>query len=56
MSPLFKDVPVKKAGKGDSYSELTTDELKQMLQEAIEEEAYEKAGKIKQELDKRQQS
>lgn len=45
-----------KAGKGDKYSELTTEELKTMLNEAIEEEAYEKAGRIKQELDKRQQS
>lgn len=45
-----------KVGKGDKYSELTTEELKTMLNEAIEEEAYEKAGRIKQELDKRQQS
>ncbi len=44
-----------KAGKGDKYSELTTEELQTMLNEAIEEEAYEKAGRIKQELDKRQQ-
>lgn len=45
-----------KAGKGDKYSELTNEELQTMLNEAIEEEAYEKAGRIKQELDKRQQS
>lgn len=45
-----------KAGKGDKYSELTNEELQQMLNEAIEEEAYEKAGRIRDELNKRQQS
>lgn len=45
-----------KAGKGDKYSELTTEELQTMLKEAIEDEAYEKAGRIRDELNKRQQS
>ncbi len=45
-----------KGDKGDKYSEITTSELETMLKEAIEDEAYEKAGRIKQELDKRQQS
>ncbi len=52
---LEKKTP--KAGKGgDKYSELSTDELKQMLKEAIEEEAYEKAGRIRDELNKRKES
>jgi len=46
-----------KAGKSsDKYSELSTDELKQLLKEAIEEEAYEKASRIRDELNKRKES
>jgi bifunctional DNase/RNase len=54
QAQLEKKTP--KAGKGDKYSELSTDELKQMLKEAIEEEAYEKAGRIRDELSKRKES
>ena len=45
-----------KAGSGNKYSELSTEELKQMLKEAIEEEAYEKASRIRDELNKRKES
>lgn len=45
-----------KAGRSEKYSEYSTSELKEMLKEAIEEEAYEKASRIRDELNKRQQS
>jgi len=51
---LEKKTP--KAGKSEKYSELSTDELKQMLKEAIEDEAYEKASSIRDELNKRKES
>ncbi len=54
QAQLEKKTP--KAGKGDKYSELSTDELKQLLKEAIEDEAYEKAGRIRDELGKRKES
>lgn len=40
----------------DPFEELTTDELKEQLKKAIDEEAYEKASKIQAELNKRKQS
>lgn len=52
---LEKKTP--KAGKsGDKYSELSTDELKELLKESIEDEAYEKASRIRDELNKRKES
>ncbi|PTS92507.1 hypothetical protein DBR11_26780, partial [Pedobacter sp. HMWF019] len=38
---------------GTNYKSLTVEELTQKLQEAIAEEAYEKAAKIRDELNKR---
>jgi hypothetical protein len=38
---------------GNELSSLSKDELKQMLKNAIDEEAYEKAGRIRDELEKR---
>lgn len=40
----------------DPYEELSTDDLKEQLKKAIDEEAYEKASKIQAELNKRKQS
>ncbi|WP_256006411.1 MULTISPECIES: bifunctional nuclease family protein [Pedobacter] len=41
---------------GSGYKSLTTEELQQKLQEAIAEEAYEKAARIRDELNKRNQA
>jgi bifunctional DNase/RNase len=38
---------------GNELSRLSKEELKQMLKSAIEDEAYEKAGRIRDELEKR---
>ena len=43
----------KSATPGNELSSLSKDELKQMLKNAIDEEAYEKAGRIRDELEKR---
>ena len=40
----------------DPFEELTTEELKEQLKKAIDDEAYEKASKIQAELNKRKQS
>lgn len=46
-----------KAGSGEAkFSEMSSDELKQILKEAIEDEAYEKASRIRDELNKRKES
>ena len=42
------------ASEGNEFSSKNKDELKEMLKQAIEDEAYEKAGKIRDELAKRQ--
>lgn len=42
--------------KGDSFSDYSDDELKDMLKEAIESEAYERASKIRDELNGRKKS
>jgi bifunctional DNase/RNase len=42
------------AADGNEFSNKNKDELKEMLKQAIEDEAYEKAGKIRDELAKRQ--
>ncbi|HEX3384308.1 MAG TPA: bifunctional nuclease family protein [Mucilaginibacter sp.] len=44
------------AATGSSYASLSNDELKTKLQEALTEEAYEKAAKIRDELNKRKAS
>ncbi|MNI69306.1 UvrB/uvrC motif protein [compost metagenome] len=41
------------AGQQPGYSDLTLEELQQKLQEAIAEEAYEKAARLRDELNKR---
>lgn len=51
---LEKKAP-KPSGEG-AFSELSTDELKQILKEAIEEEEYEKASQVRDELKKRKES
>jgi len=38
---------------GDEFSRMSKDELKELLKSAIEDEAYERAGKIRDELEKR---
>lgn len=43
----------KSATPGNELNSLSKDELKQMLKNAIDEEAYEKAGRIRDELEKR---
>lgn len=44
------------AGTENEYSSLSTDELKESLMRAIDEEAYEKASKIRDELNKRKKN
>lgn len=55
-----KPVKEKKSGsrtsKEKDLASLTTDELQEMLQRAIEDEAYEKASQIRDELNKRKKS
>ncbi len=46
----------KKNPKEDSLTKLSVEELNQLLQSSIEDEAYEKASKIRDELKKRKQS
>jgi bifunctional DNase/RNase len=47
-------VPVKKSSANESeFSHLSLDELQEMLDSAIKDEAYEKAGKIRDEINKR---
>lgn len=54
ISGSKEKVPVKKAGTTEGeFSHLSLDELNEMLETAIEEEAYEKAGKIRDEINKR---
>jgi len=43
-------------GQSSGYSSLSTDELKTKLQEALHDEAYEKAAKLRDELNKRKAS
>ncbi|MDB5024530.1 MAG: hypothetical protein JWP78_2285 [Mucilaginibacter sp.] len=54
MSDAAEDKSVTPATSG--YSSLSTDELKTKLQEALHEEAYEKAAKIRDELNRRKAS
>lgn len=63
--PKPKSLPKKSEKKGQSssstsseseYSSLSIDELKESLMRAIDEEAYETAGKIRDELNRRKQS
>jgi protein-arginine kinase activator protein McsA len=54
-----KKIPVEKKkipAKTGDYSSYTTEELKEELMKAIDDEAYEKASKIRDELNKRKQS
>ncbi|WP_295769382.1 bifunctional nuclease family protein [uncultured Mucilaginibacter sp.] len=44
------------AGSVNNYTSLSTDELKNLLKDALNEEAYEKAAKIRDELNKRKAS
>ena len=44
------------AGSENEYASLSTDELKESLMRAIDEEAYERASKIRDELNKRKKS
>jgi len=54
VAPTKEDAPAEKPSEpGNEYSRMTKDELKQLLHSAIEDEAYEKAGKIRDELEKR---
>ena len=46
----------KSSGKEGEYSSMTTEELKEQLMRAIDEEAYEKASKIRDELAKRKKT
>jgi bifunctional DNase/RNase len=54
MSDAAEEKAVTPASSG--YSSLSTDELKTKLQEALHEEAYEKAAKIRDELNRRKAS
>ncbi len=45
-----------RASREKDLASMTTEELKELLQRAIEEEAYEKASKIRDELNRREQS
>ncbi|MFN8153280.1 MAG: bifunctional nuclease family protein [Bacteroidia bacterium] len=51
-----KKASEKKAGAESEYASLSTDELKESLMRAIDEEAYETASKIRDELNKRKKS
>jgi bifunctional DNase/RNase len=48
-----KPEKVAEADPGSELSRMSKEELKQMLKSAIEDEAYEKAGRIRDELEKR---
>jgi bifunctional DNase/RNase len=54
--PAEEKTVVAAAATGGGYSTLSTDELKTKLQEALSEEAYEKAAKIRDELNRRKAS
>lgn len=54
--PAPKKTPEKKSGAANEYASLSTEELKESLMRAIDEEAYETASKIRDELNKRKQS
>jgi hypothetical protein len=54
MSDATEEKAVTAATSG--YTSLSTDELKSKLQEALTEEAYEKAAKIRDELNRRKAS
>jgi hypothetical protein len=47
---------VKKSASGDTYKDKSTEELKNMLQNALDEEQYEMASKIRDELNQRKKS
>ena len=49
-------MPHKVATSSTNYSSLSDEELKEKLQQALSEEAYEKAAKIRDELSKRKSS
>jgi bifunctional DNase/RNase len=54
--PAEEKTVVTAAATGGGYSTLSTDELKTKFQEALSEEAYEKAAKIRDELNRRKAS
>lgn len=54
--PAEEKTVVAAAASGGGYASLSTDELKTKLQEALAEEAYEKAAKIRDELNRRKAS
>lgn len=54
--PKPKKATEKKASSESEYASLSTDELKESLMRAIDEEAYETASKIRDELNKRKKS
>lgn len=51
-----ENIEVSPLKNSDPYNDLSTDELKELLKKAIDEEAYEKASQIQAELNKRKQS
>ena len=55
MSEAAEEKPATPAG-ATNYTSLSTDELKTILKEALNEEAYEKAAKVRDELNKRKAS
>ena len=55
-SSAVKDQAPAGSSSGTEYSALTVDELKESLMKAIDEEAYETASKIRDELNRRKQS
>jgi protein-arginine kinase activator protein McsA len=50
---ITSEATTSSAESGNEFSGKSEADLKQMLNAAIEDEAYEKAGKIRDELDKR---
>lgn len=58
VDPGTKDEPVagEKPAKKEDYKSLSESELKELLKSAVESENYEKASKIRDELNKRKQS
>jgi len=56
MSDAQQEEKAVTAAAGSGYSTLSNDELKTKLQEALSEEAYEKAAKIRDELNRRKAS
>ena len=61
IEPVAEDGPLSNvasssSSSGDKFSSFSNEELQTKLQEALAEEAYEKAAKIRDELNKRKSS